>query len=178
MNNLNVEKSLTDPLSLEMLQFEKDIAYFFGVKDQELVAKHYVRAVELYELLKAELSEQKMQEQLLPHFILAYQEVAKQTGRDFDIKKAAHLEWELAMVFDRGLSFEASCQILVEIYQTVYQESSPQIDKAAMIRTFLYQYKNDIFKKTGHLSIKDRKTILHLASLSTSELDIYHINPS
>lgn len=42
---------LTDALSPDMLHFEKNIAYFFGVDKPEAVAHHYIEAVKAMESL-------------------------------------------------------------------------------------------------------------------------------
>ena len=174
MTKINTQDlQFSDPLSPQMLEFEKEIAYFFGVQETQLVAQHYIQAVQLYEKLCTKCTDQEIQQQLLPHLIGAYTEIAKQLKRQFDIEKAANLEFDLFMVFNRCTSFEASCEILVNIYQTVFHTISPQIYKAAMLRTFLYQYKNEVFKQTGHLSDADREIMLSLAEASKSELVMY-----
>lgn len=159
-------------LSSDMLNFEKSIAYFFGVKNTDKVAIHYIHAVKEIEKLGKETNDNILRMHLMPHLRLAYQEIKDQKQLQFNVEKAAELEFELFVGGKRNSSFEDDYQILVRIYETVFQTKSDRILRAAMLRAFLFQYKITIFEATEQLTPSDQDTLLMLAKISEDEMSL------
>jgi hypothetical protein len=166
----NTVSELTNPLSSEMLYLEKNIAYFFGVENPDKVSCHYIKAVQEIERLGKNESRDILYMHLISHLRLAYQEVSEQKQLRFNIDKAAELEFELFMGGLRNSTFEKDFQILVKIYETVFQTSSNRMLKAAMLRSFLFKYKIAVFDETQKLTPSDQDILLELAKASEDEM--------
>lgn len=76
-----------------MSSFEKEIAYFYGVKETSLVAKHYLEALAS---LKENVSS-PINITALTCLTRAYKEVRSQTGLTFDPSVAAKWEYSLTL---------------------------------------------------------------------------------
>ncbi|WP_131783850.1 hypothetical protein [Legionella gresilensis] len=161
---------LTDPLSSEMLNFEKNIAYFFGVENPNKVAHHYIQAVKEIERLGTGADDHTLGIYLMPHLRSAYQEIKEQKQLQFNIEKAAELEFKLFLGDIRNSTFEDNYQVLVQLYETVFQTKSDKILKSAMLRAFLFKYKFTIFETTKQLTPSDQDILLKLAKASESEM--------
>lgn len=156
--------TITDPLSRDMLNFETQIAYFFAVPNPEEVAKHYIEAVKAIEEFGQD--QEKLHSIVMPHLRLAYQEVKNQMDLNFDTETAASLEFDLFLSGIQNSSFEDDYQILVKIYETVFQIKSAGFIKAAMLRAFLYKYKMVVFSETKKLTPSDQEILLEIANAS------------
>ena len=135
---------------------EKDIAYFFGVEDEKAVSDLYLHAL-------SHIGTSEM----MPYLEDAYLSVKQQRNWNFDHRLAAVYEFQIIQGNSNGASFEVIKDLMVQLYQTVYQTNSPLIDKAARLRTFLYQYKASITIVTE----EDRKVMLQIANASQEILD-------
>jgi hypothetical protein len=156
--------------SSEMLQFEKDIAYFYGASDPQRIASHYLEALKQLELLGINTSDEILEKKVLPALIQAYTEVSKQIHLEFDINKVAMLELSLILSQARNESFEKIKKIMQDLYKEIFKSDLFRIQKAAMLRTFLYQYKVSILQNENTLSENDKNLMLLIAKMSEEEL--------
>lgn len=138
----------------KILRLEQDIAYFFGVPHPEFVACHYIKAIQLLEQ-RNNYSEDTLQSLMLPHLEAAYVEVKKQSSFIFDVQKAASFELELFMANIEDAPFEHEYTLLLNIYKEVFGTINHDIKNAAMLRTFLYKYKNQLMSSKKELSEDD-----------------------
>lgn len=148
-----------------IMSFEKQIAYFFGVSQIEPVAQAYLQALKKLEEVGPNGSKE-----LLPYLEMAYKEIAHQRNLNFDTTKAADLELQIILGNALGASFETIQDLMIRLYTLVFHSHSPAIKKAAMLRTFLYQYKAEVMKE-GEIPSEDKKLMVDLAKASERYLD-------
>ncbi len=160
----------TNVNSDEMIQFEKKIGYFYEAANPELIAQHYIMALQTLEKLGIEATEIELEQHMLPALQKAYSEVLKQTQLQFDISTVAKLEFSLILAQSKKASFETINNIMVELYRHVFDSDDFSIRKAAMLRTFLFQYKVAILQSEKSLSSQDMDLLLSMAKLSEVEL--------
>lgn len=153
-----------------MKDFERKIAYFFGVSNPEPIANAYTQALEKLEGMGTSTPTQLLEEKILPHLERAYKEIELQRGWNFDTFKAAKLELKIILGHVQGLSFEEIKNLMCELYTHVFQSQSPDIHKAAMLRTFLYQYKIALINLKETLSEEEMATLISLSNTSTELL--------
>lgn len=91
----------------------------------------------------------------MPYLEKAYQLVALQRNWHFDTQLAAQIELKIILGNINGAPFEDIINHMVQLYALVFQSDFPQILKAAMLRTFLYQYKAEVLRKEKIISQKD-----------------------
>lgn len=140
------------------ITFEEELAYFFGVADSQPVKEMYLSALEKLSLgNNNSISKQEALEFLQK----AYQSVADQNEWNFDISKAAELELQIILGHQKGIAVQDIEQLMRQLYTVVFQMDSPQIVKAAKLRTFLYQY-----KLTQELSPEDKTLLLEISNHS------------
>lgn len=154
----------TDVKSEKMLKFEEDIAYFYGANKPELIAVHYIKS--LQEL------ENGNEEQVLKHLYDAYAEVQCQTLWKFNLETAAKYELSLILAQGRRAPFEEICDIMMKLYKEIFNSNSFSVRKAAMLRTFLYQYKISALDEDNIISDSDIELMLMLAEASEKILSI------
>jgi hypothetical protein len=147
------------------MSFEKQIAYFFGVSQIEPVAQAYLQALKKLEEVGPNGSKE-----LLPYLEMAYEEIAHQKNLNFNTTKAADLELQIILGNALGSSFETIQDLMIQLYTLVFDSHSPHIKKAAMLRTFLYQYKAEVIKE-GEISPEDKKLMVDMAKASERYLD-------
>lgn len=152
-------------------QFEKDIAYFYEAPQPDTIADHYLEALKQWEVLGMESSDHILESHMLPALTQAYAEVAKQTQREFDVERAARLELSLILSQARNDSFEHIYAIMLDLYQEVFRTNGFNIQKAAMLRTFLYQYKTTVEHENA-LTEQDKMLMLLMAKISAEELQL------
>lgn len=114
-------------------EFEEKIAYFYAVPHPQSVKEAYLSA------LKA--IEEQGSPSALPYLEKAYQSIANQRQWIFDTRLAAEIELKIILGNRNGSSFEEIKDLMVQLYALVFQSDSPKIQNAAILRTFLYQYK-------------------------------------
>lgn len=148
------------------MKLEEDLAYFYGARKRDLIAKHYVEALKWLE------SGNVLEVEMLGHLRNAYKEVQNQTDLIFDLDRAAKYEYLLILAQSKQDSFEVIYGIMVDLYSEVFglNKSSPSISKAAMMRTFLYKYKTNVLRAEGVLNDADVSLMLALARFSEAEL--------
>jgi hypothetical protein len=173
----------TSPLSEQPLQFtrtnsdrilklEEQIAYFYGAKKRELVAQYYIKAIKTLEKEGFSSDEKVLRDKMLPDLEKAYLEVKRQTTLRFDAKKAASHEFDLILAQSKGTSFEDIYEIMVDLYREMFQSDENGIKKAALLRTFLYQYKIRLLSLDHHLSDADSQLLIDIAKRSEEELNV------
>jgi hypothetical protein len=157
--------------SEKILKLESEIAYFYGAKERELVAQHYMQAIKTVEKEGISSDEKVLQDKMLPDLEKAYGEVKKQTSLRFDPKKAAVHECDLILAQSKRASFEDIYNSMVDLYQEMFQSDGNGIQKAALLRTFLYQYKIRLLSFDEHLTDADIHLLMEIAKRSEEELD-------
>ncbi len=154
-----------------MKEFEKEIAYFFGVSHPEPVIDAYIKALKKLEELGSHASFNLLEEEIVPYLEMAYQEISRQRGWNFNSHQAAKIELQIILGNSHQASFETVQNLMTNLYTLVFQSDSPLIRKAAMLRTFLYQYKVDILKRERDISKEDQALMIGLAKTSESYLN-------
>jgi len=157
--------------SYDMIEFEKEIAYFYGASNPEKMAEHYIKALIELENIGIETDQDLLEMAMIDPLIHAYQEVKIQTQLDFNVKMGAFHEFRLICAQANGDSFDKIYSIMMDLYQEVFNTSDIRIHKAAMLRTFLYKYKMSLMGKNGTLSPDDRNLISTMAKASEKELN-------
>lgn len=152
------------------IQFEKEIAYFYGAKNPEIIAQYYIQALKGLEKLGIQANETTLKKEMLDPLLKAYEEVKVQTERNFDPKKAAKYEFQLILAQAKGDTFETIYQIMTNLYNEVFGSHPQAIQKAAMLRTFLYIYKISL-QKNNTLSIEDQNLLRAMAKSSEQILN-------
>ncbi len=158
--------AFTQADSPEMLEFEKEMAYFYGAQNPKAIEEQYIKAI-------VELEQRGSDAAMIPHLKAAYEEVKKQTTLRFDAGVAAHHECKLIMAQSRQAPFEEIYQIMKDLYGEVFQLTSVEIDKAAYLRTFLYIYKIRLLNMSGGLTEDDKELLLRMARSSEKMLSDY-----
>lgn len=165
--------SLTRQSSFEekenIKSFEEEIAYFFGVNDEQPIIEAYMEALQRLHELQS-FSTSVLREAILPYLKQAYQLISTQKGWEFDISLAAEIELQIIIGHRDCASFEFIQNLMIQLYNLVFQSDSILIKKSAMLRTFLYQYKADALK-TGGVSVQDRMIMLEIAKTSKELLN-------
>lgn len=150
--------------------FEAQIAYFFGVPDPQPVKEAYMNALNRIEAIGSHSSDM-LQKEVLPYLEKAYQSIAKQRNWCFDIHQAAQIELKIILGNLNSASFESITDLMVQLYTLVFRSNSPKILKAAMLRTFLYQYKIETVKREQKISQQDYDLMLKMAKTSEDFLN-------
>ncbi len=151
--------------------FEKQLAYFFGVSDEGPVSEAYIAALHQLEGVDCRNLSPQIERNVLRLFEVAYGSIAEQQKWHFDIEGAARLELQIILYQEQGMSFEAVEKLSIELYNVVFQSDSPQIRKAVMLRTFLYHYKYQLQKSDIKISPADKLVMTHLAATSEEYLN-------
>lgn len=151
--------AFTQAGSSDLLEFEKEIAYFYGAPNPDAIAEQYIKAI-------VELEQGGLESAIIPHLKAAYEEVKNQTGFRFEVGLAAQHECRLIRAQARQASFEEIYQIMKDLYGEVFQTTSVEIDKAAYLRTFLYIYKIRLLNMSGGLTSEDKELLLKIDGLS------------
>jgi hypothetical protein len=171
LSNLPQSVDFTNLNSEKILKFEKEIAYFYGAKDPELIAQHYMQAIKALETKGAAANIKILREKMLPSLENAYQEVKKQTSLHFDVELAAALEFGLILAQSKRASSKDINGIMLALYKEMFQSDAIGIQKAALLRTFLYQYKIKLLSFDELLSDADIELLRALARRSEEELN-------
>lgn len=155
----------------KMEDFEKKIAYYFGTKNPEPIIASYVNALKKLEAIGSRSSLQILEKELIPYLEEAYKEISEQRAWDFDVRQAAKLELQIILGNANGLNFETIQDLMSQLYALVFQSSSPNVRKAAMLRTFLYQYKVDVLKREKNISETEMNLLISLSETSKELLN-------
>lgn len=127
-------------------------------------------ALEKLEACKANPSPDDL-EDVLTDLEMAYRSITEQRNWLFDPRRAAQIELEVILGNRKGASFETVAERMVELYELIFESDSPSVLKAAMLRTFLYQYRNRILQVQKKLSQQDQDLLLAIDSASKSFLE-------
>lgn len=157
--------------SEQILNLEAELAYCYGIANPSMAAEPYMKAIQRLEQSQKPLNRESLQKEMLPLLEQAYTEIRKQRAFSFDVKKAALYEFDLILAQAERASFESICNIMVDLYGEVFQTRSATIEKAAMLRTFLYQYKIKLLSHNSTLSNADIELLKALGKRSESELN-------
>jgi hypothetical protein len=156
----------------KILKLEEDIAYFYDAKEKELIAQNYIQAIKTLENERKSCDEKALRDKMVPDLEKAYLEVKKQTPLRFDAKKAALYEFDLILAQSKRAAFEEIYEIMVNLYREVFQSETSSIQKAALLRTFLYQYKIRLLSLDKRLSDADIQLLIAIAKRSEEELNV------
>lgn len=171
LNMKNTQIVFTQPDSDKIMQFEKDIAYFYGANNPEKISQHYIQAIQEFEQLGINTKEELLKRAMIDPLKKAYEEVQAQTSLKFDSNVAAQYEFELILAQAKEASFETIYQITNYLYNEVFQSNATAIHKGAMLRTFLYKYKISLLKKSNTLTEEDQNIMRAIAKESEQELN-------
>lgn len=150
--------------------FEKKIAYFFGVKNEQPVIEAYLNALQKLNNIGVG-SVELLEHEMIPYLEKAYLSIAQQRNWEFDIHTAAKLEFQIILGNVNGSSFEDVQDLMMQLYTVVFRSDSPFIKKAAMLRTFLYQYKASLLENQQTLSELDQIIMFEMAQTSMEYLN-------
>lgn len=154
-NKRDISFSMVEEKSMEA--FEKEIAYFYGVSNPKPAVEAYVEALKKLETIGSNNSIDLLEQEILPYLEDAYNYFAQQRNWNFDIPHAAQIELQIILGNANGSSFETIQDLMTQLYTVVFQSHSPNIRKAAMLRTFLYQYKVAVLKREQRISQRRSK---------------------
>lgn len=162
-NNNLIEKN-------EMEIFEKKIAYFFSVDNEAPVIEAYMNALEKLKMIESNPIE-FIEKEMIPHLEKAYQSIKQQRNWNFEPHIAAKIEFQIILGNINGSTFEAVQDLMIQLYSTIFQSDSHFIQKAATLRTFLYQYKASLLKIKPSLTEEDQRVMLEIAKTSKEFLN-------
>ncbi|MEB3702026.1 hypothetical protein Bealeia1_01107 [Candidatus Bealeia paramacronuclearis] len=154
--------------SKELLCLEEELAFFFNAKDPERIQYHYIAALKALE--NDALCQEVRKREILENLAQAYAEVAHQTSLAFDPAKAAELEYALISAQRQQASFESMAEIMRDLYAVVYGTRSLHLEKAALLRTFLYLYKIRLINAEEGLLESDVSLLKVIDKASKTEL--------
>ena len=155
----------------EFIQFEKEIAFFYFAKNTQNIAKHYIQATTKFEQAKnKQVDINELQKVTTPDLAQAYLAVQQETHLTFDLNKAAILEFNLIYSQSIQDDFEHLKQIMIDLYKIIFKTDNSHVTKAAMLRTFLYQYKTTATFEKQRLSKNDIILLKSIAKSSEEEL--------
>ena len=169
--SLHAEFTILDDPKIEA--FEKDLAFYFNVSHPEPVITNYISALSMLE--NHGINHPSLKSFMVPFLVSAYTSIAFQRNWQFDISKAAELEYEIIVGNAKG---ENISRKQIELYQLIYHSTDFAIEKAVIIRSFIYQYKIKVLKEERVLSIEEMDMLLRLARLSESFLNSLEANLS
>lgn len=135
------------------IELEKEISYFFGIKDIERVADCYFR-----------IFSQK-DEEMLPILHEAYELIESCVGWSFDTWEAAKIEQEIIYAFRKCASFEEIVDLYKKIYSVIFGYPQDSFDKIAQLRAFLFTYQRQ-GELSGPLTLEDKSFLVSTARLS------------
>lgn len=161
----------TKPHDKQIMQFEKEIAYFYGAENPESIAHYYLEAIQRLEKLGMDAEKNILAHTMLPLLKEAYAQVQKQTSLHFDLDTAAQIELELILAQAKEEPFEHIYHLMLKLYATVFRVPEKNFYKSAMLRTFLYKYKISVLKADSCLSEEDLTLMLSMAKISKEELN-------
>lgn len=173
----NTHIVFTQPNSDNIMQFEKDIAYFYGANDPAKISQNYIKAIQEFERLGTNANKELLKHAMLEPLKNAYEEIQAQTPLKFDSNKAAQYEFELILAQAKEETFETIYQIMNNLYKEVFQSSAIAVHKGAMLRTFLYKYKISLLKKSNILTNEDQTIMRAIAKESEQELNKLSTQP-
>jgi len=150
--------------------FEKKIAYFFCVDNEEPVVEAYMSALQKLKIIERN-SVELLEKEMIPYLEKAYQSIEQQRNWKFDTHEAAKIEFQIILGNLNGAPFEVIQDLMIQLYTIVFQSDSPLIQKAACLRTFLYQYKARLLMSEGKLSERDQRIMLEIAKTSKEFLN-------
>lgn len=159
---------MTKPISFSkvddknMEYFERQIVYLYGAHDIKPIVDNYINALKELENIGVSSSLKLLADSMLPFLEKCYILISTQTGLKFDITTAAKLELDLILAQANQASFEFINNIMNELYNCVLNSHSPNIMKAAMLRTFLYQYKIRILNSDKGITAFDINIMLEI----------------
>jgi hypothetical protein len=116
--------------------FEKQLAYFFGVSDEGPVSDAYIAALHQLEGVDYGNLPLQIERNVLGLFEVAYRSIGQQRKWHFDIEGAARLELQIILGQEQGMSCEEIEKLSIELYKVVFQSDSPQIRKASCCALF------------------------------------------
>lgn len=168
-NSDDVQFSLVEEPKME--DFEKKLAYYFGAKNPEPIIEAYVKALKKLEEIGSHSPMHILEQELIPPLEEAYKIISEQKGLHFEAHRAAELELKIILGNANGASFETVQNFMSQLYTHVFQSTSRNIRKAAMLRTFLYQYKVDVQKREKTISDAEMKMLISLSETSKEFLN-------
>src|SRR5438067_439365 len=87
--------SMLEEKSLEA--FETEIAYFFGVNDQQPVVEAYISALKKLDEIGLNKSEDLLEKEIVPYLEDAYKSIAQQRNWHFNTHLAAQIELQVIL---------------------------------------------------------------------------------
>lgn len=165
----------TWPDSKALMQFEEEIGYFFGAQNRKDIKRNYLKAIEVFELPRKDRPQETLGAQVVPYLLEAYLLISSETGLIFNPEKAAHLEFDLIVAHSQRSPFEDILTIMMALYGEVFQSSGHHIKKAALLRTFLYQYKIHLLERGPDLEDTDIQLMKSLAQQSEKALQEHQL---
>ena len=145
------------------INFEREIAYFYGASDIDPIWKAFNDAISK---LNKEESEDKIYKNMIPLLKRAYQSIHDQTKLCFDVHSAADYEFRMIYGNFSDWSVEGVQDVQNCLYHCVFNSDSPKIEQATELRVFLYQY-----KERNTLDEKDRKLLIAISNRSKELLN-------
>lgn len=167
----SLEPHFTNPNNKETIQFEKDIAYFFEAKHTKEIKAAYIKGITQYEHSKR-LNVDQIKMLVIPDLIQAYKIIQKETSLKFNPEKAANLEFNLIHAQATHASFEKITSIMTALYEEVFNTQNEHVRNAALLRTFLYQYKIQQLINHQKLDQDDMDLLRMIAKQSERELHV------
>jgi len=135
------------------IDFEKQISYFFGIRDIQPIADCYFK-----------IFSQK-DEKMLPILHQAYELIQSLVEWNFDTLEAAKIEQEIIYAFRKPTPFEEIVDRYKKIYSIIFSRPRDSFDKIAWLRTFLFTYQKQA-ELLGPLTPEDKSFLISIARLS------------
>lgn len=118
-------------------QFEREIAYVYGVPYPDRVLEKFITALGCH----SAQDDTALKNKVISLLASAYEEVRLQNKMDFDTFLAATYEYDLIDLQARQAPTQDIVDTMVKIYRTVFGRDHSDIETASRLRTFLYQHK-------------------------------------
>lgn len=151
---MQAQKNLNSPPQLRDQDFEKSIAYMFGIKDASAIQAGYLAALKAMDDHPAS---DKRPSVMLPHFKQCYRIISEKLAIDFDIECAAQYEFELFMAHQQFAPLGKIVEIMNGLYACVLGGAPADYQLPSSKRAELFIMKTTIQRDIGVLSDAQKK---------------------
>lgn len=151
--------------------FEKSLAYMFGVKKPEPIQAEYYAAIVAMDALGEGAEHSALLKAMLPHFKKCYQHIASQLAIEFNIEQAARWEFQLFIAHKQFKEAGEIIQLMKQLYACVLGGEPREYQPAAAMRTEIFCIKAMLERDIGYFSEAQKKYMLSLHQESAAILD-------
>lgn len=149
------QKNLNSPSQPRDQDFEKSIAYMFGIKDATVIQAGYSAALKAMD--DHPHASDKLPSVMMPHFKKYYRSISEKLAIDFDTECAAQFEFELLIAHQQFAPLEQIVGIMNGLYACVLGGVPADYQLPSSKRAELFIMKTTIQRDIGIMSEAQKK---------------------